>query len=164
MWTGQPKTGIVLRPFDLFVIPFSLFWFGGVLFIFGTTLFANDSPSFLPIFFIPFIAIGSYITFGRFLVDIKRRAGTSYGITEKRIIIKSGLFSKNTQSINIKTLSDISIQEKSNKSGTITFGPEDIRSMMMNNMNIGFGKQASKLETIDDVRNVYNLILKLQHS
>jgi hypothetical protein len=61
--------------------------------------------------------------FGRFIVDARERERTFYGITSERIIIVSGLFSRRTKSLNLRTLTDISLIERPDGSGTITFGP-----------------------------------------
>ena len=85
VWTGRPGTGIIFRKIDIFLIPFSLIWFGMILFvIFGVSTSPSENsntpwPVFL--FLIPFLFAGCYVTFGRFLIDKRRRANTVYGIT-----------------------------------------------------------------------------------
>ncbi|NII83328.1 PH domain-containing protein [Pedobacter sp. SG908] len=106
--------------------------------------------------------MGLYITLGRFFVDAKKRANTVYGITSDRIIISSGIFSREIKSINIKTLSDITINQKSDNSGTITLGPADFRNVMMQGIEWPGLKQPTRLEFIEDVKNVYDQIINLQ--
>ena len=124
IWTGKPKTGIVFRSSDVFLIPFSLFWAGFAVF-WETSVLATDAPFFFKLWGIPFVLVGLYITVGRFFLDAKKRANTIYGITNDRIIIKTGLFSREIKSLNIRTLSDITINQKADNSGTITLGPSD---------------------------------------
>src|SRR4029079_14744189 len=76
-----------------------------------------------PLFGLPFVVMGLYIIFGRFFVDAWSRERTVYGITSERMIIISGLFSQQTKSLQLRTLSEISLTERSDGSGTITFGP-----------------------------------------
>lgn len=76
-----------------------------------------------PLFGVPFLVIGLYLVFGRFIVDARIRERTFYGLTSERIVIVSGLFSRRTKSLNLRTLSDISLTERPDGSGTITFGP-----------------------------------------
>src|SRR5438128_1443265 len=121
VWTGKPKTGIVFRSSDIFFIPFSLLW-GGFAIFWETTVITTSAPFFFKLWGIPFVLVGFYMIIGRFFTDARKRAGTVYGITEDRIIIRSGLFNKGIKSLNIRTLSDVSFTQKADHSGTITLG------------------------------------------
>lgn len=160
-WTGKPKTGIILRGSDAFLIPFSLLWCGFAIFWESTVVFTG-APFFFKLWGIPFVAVGLYITVGRFFVDAKKRAGTRYGLTEDRVIIKSGLFSKNVKSFNIKAVADISYKEKADGSGTITLGTADPRYAMMEGVEWPGAKQPPRLELIDDVKTVYDKLIAIQ--
>ncbi|MDO3624636.1 PH domain-containing protein [Mucilaginibacter sp. BT774] len=170
VWTGRPGTGIIFRKIDIFLIPFSLIWFGMIIFvIFGVSTSPSENsntpwPVFL--FLIPFLSAGCYVTFGRFFIDKRRRANTVYGITNDRIIIRSGVFSQKVNSFNIKTLSNLSIDEKSDGTGNIVFSQNNFMFGMMSGMMVqGMGtKFVPSFESIADVRSVYNIILKLQRS
>ncbi len=122
IWAGKPKTGIIFRSSDVFLIPFSLLWCGFTVF-WETSVIASGAPFFFKIWGIPFVLAGLYITGGRFFIDAKKRANTVYGITSDRIIIKSGIFNQSIKSLNIRTLTDITIDQKSDNSGTVTLGP-----------------------------------------
>jgi len=108
------------------------------------------------------VLVGLYITVGRFFIDAKKRANTVYGITSDRIIIKTGIFSKEIKSLYIKTLSDITINQKADNSGTITLGPTDSRYAMMQGMEWPGVKQPPRLEFIEEVKGVYDKIIDLQ--
>jgi len=161
VWSGKPKTGIVFRSTDIFLIPFSFLWAGFALF-WESTVIIHDAPILFKLWGIPFILVGLYVTIGRFFLDAKKRAGTTYGITANRIIIMSGIFNKEIKSLNIKTLSDITIIEKSDRSGTITFGPTDFRATMMEGFDWPGAKQPPKLDFIEEVKIVYDKIIDLQ--
>ena len=162
IWTGKPKTGIIFRGSDAFMIPFSLLW-GGFAIFWETSVIATGSPLFFKLWGIPFVLIGLYMIVGRFFVDAKKRSNTTYGLTSDRIIIKSGIFSsRDVKSLNIRTLSDITIDQKADNSGTITFGPTDMRYAMMQGMEWQGSKQPPKLEFIEDVKKVYDKIIDLQ--
>lgn len=134
-WCGQPLQGIRLSRQDLFLIPFSLLWGGFAILwevmalgIFFCASAEEDAPPLpvaiiFPLFGLPFVLIGLYLIFGRFFVDARRRARTFYGITDSRIIILTGLFSQTVKTLNLRTLSDLSMSQKADGSGTITFGP-----------------------------------------
>jgi len=161
IWTGKPRTGIMLRSSDVFLIPFSLLW-GGFAVFWESSVLATDAPFFFKLWGIPFVLAGIYMIIGRFFIDAKKRENTIYGITTDRIVIKSGVFSTDIKSLNIKTLSDITINQKSDNSGTITLGPTDMRYSMMQGMEWPGNKQPPKLEFIDDVKSVYDKIIDLQ--
>ncbi len=54
------------------------------------------------------------------------RANTEYAVTNERAIIVSGLFRRKVKSLNLKSIPDISMSEKSDGSGTITFGESSV--------------------------------------
>jgi hypothetical protein len=162
LWTGKPKTGIVFRRTDAFLIPFSLLW-GGFAFFWEAMAIATSTPLFFKLWGIPFVLVGLYIMIGRFFVDAKQRAKTIYGITPYRIIIKSGLFTQNIQSFNIKNITGLTLSEKPDGSGTITFGTGDA---VANNQagKLRSYKLSPRLELIDDVKTVYNKLIELQRN
>jgi len=61
--------------------------------------------------------------FGRFVVDSKSRAGTAYAVTDRRVVIVSGTLSRSVKTLPLRTLSELTLDEKNDGSGTITFGP-----------------------------------------
>ncbi|MDP4723728.1 MAG: PH domain-containing protein [Crocinitomicaceae bacterium] len=161
IWTGQPKKGIVFRTADLFLIPFSLAWCGFAIFWFVSAL--RSVVPFFALFGVPFVIIGLIFVFGRFVIDAKQRANTFYALTEERIIIKSGIYKKSIKSLNLRTLSDIELEEKSNGSGTISIGPKNPMLIWNNGMNWMPGANATpSLDLIEDARKVYKLIVDLQ--
>jgi hypothetical protein len=160
IWTGQPKKGIVFRTADFFLIPFSLFWCGFAIFWFVSAL-CSGVP-FFALFGVPFVIIGLFYVFGRFIIDAKQRANTFYALTEERIIIKSGVYKISIKSLNLRTLTDIELEEKSNGSGTISFGPKNPLLYWRNRMNwMPAANDTPALELIEDARRVYKLIVDL---
>lgn len=163
VWYGRPKQGIVFRSSDAFMIPFSLLW-GGFAIVWETSAILGGAPLFFCIFGVPFVVIGLYIIFGRFIVDAKQRERIYYGVSTERVIIISGLFNKRVKSLNIKTLSDISLTEKSNKFGTITFGPTNfINSWYAGASWPGMGNITPSFELIPNAKEVYNQIREIQN-
>lgn len=159
LWTGKPKSGVVFRQADIFLIPFSVLWCGFAIF---WVIMASQAGIFA-LFGIPFVIIGLIFVFGRFIIDSKQRENTTYGLTEDRIIIKSGITSKKIKSLNIRTLSDIEYSEKNDGSGTISFGPKNPMMILGNGMNWWPGIKANpQLDLIPNVRKVYSQIIELQ--
>ena len=103
---------------------------------------------------------------GRFIHDSKKRAKTFYGLTDQRAIIISGLFSKSVKSLNLRSLSDVSLSEKSDKSGTITFGQENQMMSFFggNNFPGMVGSNVPKFELIDNAKEVYDQLRAQQMS
>lgn len=121
IWSGQPKAGLLFRPADLFLIPFSFLWAGfAVFWEFGAI--GGGAPFFFMIWGIPFLLVGAYITVGRFFVDAAMRARTHYALTNQRVLIIGGLFSRTVKTLALRSLPEIALVERRDGSGTITFG------------------------------------------
>ncbi|HEX9003318.1 MAG TPA: PH domain-containing protein, partial [Blastocatellia bacterium] len=159
----QPRGGIIFRGSDLFLIPFSLMW-GGFAIFWEAAVLTTDGPFFFKLWGIPFVTVGLYMIFGRFLVDARQRKQTYYGVTNERVIIVSGIFSKKVKSLNLRTLSDISVDEKSDGSGTITFGPSNPSSQWFGGAQFpGWQQQAAPaFDLIPNAKNVYEVIRDAQ--
>ena len=149
-----------------FIVPFCLAWLGFVLFWQHNMLKLNGGfPSF---FGIPFICIGLYVLVGRFFGDALRRKNTTYAITDNRVIIKSGIFSKTIKSLNIKTISDLTVREKTDGTGTISLGPTVYGNALFDNgsfstmSNQRGARLPPRLELIDEVGRVYNILVQQQ--
>ena len=170
VWSGQPRRGIRLRAADLFIIPFSILWCGFFIFWEAEVLTMSKFKAAGPIgivfalFGLPFVVIGLHLVFGRFLADAAARKRTFYGLTSDRILIVSGWLSRRTKSLNLRTLSDISLIERRDGSGTITFGPSSPFGQWF---PMGSWPGAGQLappafDMIDDAKTVYDLIRETQ--
>lgn len=162
VWTGTPKKGIIFRKSDIFIIPFSIIWCGFAIF---WIIMASKAGGLFGLLGIPFVLIGLLLAFGRFFIDKKQREKTFYGITDTRILIRSGIFSKKVDSIHIKTLTNLEFSEKADGSGTIKLGPNDPRDPfgLASSMSWWPGIKATpSLSDIENVREAYNIIIKFQ--
>jgi len=122
LWAGRPQQGIIFRSSDVFLIPFSFLWCGFAIF-WEFNVLTTGAPFFFKLWGIPFVVVGLYLVAGRFIADVKQREKTYYGITDDRVVIVSGLFQRKIKTLNLQNISDISLTERSNGRGTITFGP-----------------------------------------
>ena len=175
LWSGQPRRGIRLRPQDAYMIPFSLLWGGFAFFWESMVVFGpargrphGGSASGAPIFFmlwgVPFVLMGIYVIIGRFFVDAWSRERTRYAVTNERVIIESGLFTRQTKSLQLRTLSDVSLTERAGGNGAITFGPASFPASMFSAGGWpGSGRSGPPaFELLENAREVYDLIRRAQ--
>ena len=163
LWAGQPRRGLVLRGSDAFFIPFSLLW--ASIAISGSTAAGRSGAPFpFALFDLLFVVVAAYIVFGRFFVEALLRQKTFYAVTPRRIIIASGLLSRKIRSLPLKTLSEVSISERSKGVGTITFGPQHPFGSF-GGMSAWPGAQqlqSPKFDLVPEARRVYETVRKAQ--
>ena len=159
LWTGKPIQGLIFRIADIFLIPFSLLWAGGAFFGAITTL--REGVYFFSLFLIPFVCMGIYITIGRFIHDIQSRKHTIYGITEERVLIRSGIFKTKIKSLSIRNLPSISVTHEKDGRGSIFLGPAEYKPFAFQGQWPGM-HEGPKLERIDDVKSVYSRLIEIQ--
>ena len=163
LWSGQPSQGIQFRAQDVFLIPFSLMW-GGFAIFWEYSVIKTAAPFFFTIWGIPFVIIGLYMIFGRFITDSKQRENTYYGVTNDRIIIVQGLVKQKIKSLNLRTLSDVTMSQKNDGSGSISFGPGNpIASWLIGTSWPGIGANfPPSFDAIPNVSDVYRTIMDAQ--
>ena len=71
----------MLRASDAFAIPFGLLWCGFAIFWEWSVVSGGRAPWFFELWGVPFVAVGLYLVFGRFIADAYQRGRTVYGIT-----------------------------------------------------------------------------------
>jgi hypothetical protein len=160
LWAGVPRQGIMLRPADSFAIPFSVLWGGFAVFWVVSVL--RSGARFLWVFGLPFVGVGFYVTVWRFVADAQRRARTSYFVTSSRIVLIRGARTPVTTSLLLTTLSNVTMTERPDGTGTINFGMMDPRLAMYANMSFPGMPQLTSFESIPDVRTVYGIIHSAQ--
>jgi hypothetical protein len=161
LWSGRPPQGVMFRTSDIFLIPFSLLWGGIACF---WTLAASASGGCFGLWGLPFVLVGMYMIFGRFFADVVQRSNTIYAVTSERIIIVTGLFSKQIKSLSLRTLTEITLDAKHSGRGTISFGPSYPLGSWYRGMpwpgTERYGSPA--FEKIDDAPQVYQQIRQAQ--
>ena len=171
LWSGQPRSGVRLRLQDAYLIPFSLLWGGFAIFwefmaVTQTSKAPGPVAVVFPLFGLPFVFVGLYLIFGRFFADAYGRARTYYGVTSERIIIVSGIFSQQVKSLQLRTLTDVSLTQSGDGSGTITFGPTNMRNTLFPaGAWPGTGRYASPcFDLIERAKEVYDVIRSAQRA
>jgi len=157
LWSGIPVQGLRFQDGDALMIPFTLFWCAA--FVLPDYLpgwhkgFASDGFD-----LVAFVAIVPYLLVGRYLYDRYRRARTYYGVTDRRVvIIEQRWGGRETTDMSLTGLWELSLKERADKSGTITFGPPNPVFSAR-----GGAKKRSPTFQIEDVRRVYDLIRDAQ--
>ena len=170
LWTGQPLRQVIFHPIDWYAIPFSLLWGGFAIFWeWGATgHFANskDSPSiFMELWGIPFIVMGQYMIWGRFLYTAWKKGRTYYAVTTKRVLVVTSGATRKVVSGYLRTLDSVALTTRQDGIGTVKFSPEpEPESSFWNSRRRKGGPQLdinlSRLAFYDvpDVRSVYGLI------
>jgi hypothetical protein len=160
---GCPRQGLLLRASDALLIPFSLLWAGFAVF-WESSVILTGAPLFFLVWGVPFVLAGAYIVIGRFIIDARRRARTAYGVTDQRALIVSGWFSREVRSLPLRTLSELSLSERRDGSGTIRFGRGDSRMGWMGDPSWpGAAKMSPPaFEMIPEARRVYEHIQQAQ--
>lgn len=172
LWADQPLSGKLFSPADIFIIPFSLFWLGFAIFwMVMASAGARTAPGsvgiIFPLFGLPFVLIGLYLVFGRFIYAHYRRKNTSYAVTDKRIIIMIKRVNKTVRSEKISSITTMDKYVRRDGSGTITFGmmsyPMEYSSSRMYYGRRGYYRNMGfAFENIKDVDNVYRIINELR--
>jgi hypothetical protein len=158
LWSGRPRQGIVLRGSDALGIPFSLLWCGFAIF-WEHGVITSNAPLFFTLWGVPFVLVGLYMVVGRFFFDAQQRARTFYAITPERILIITVMFARKVKSLNLNTLTDISLTESRGGEGDITFGPQNgYPSFFGSSGWPGNPQQAPRFELVSNAKSVYERI------
>lgn len=129
LWSGQPLKKVIFHQRDLFTIPFSLLWGGfaifwewGVTGHFVGSPHGHPAPAFFELWGIPFVVIGQYLIWGRFVYTAWKKGRTYYGITNKRVIVICEGFGRKVIDGYLRNLDSASLSLRSDGIGTIEFG------------------------------------------
>ena len=122
LWAGQPAQGLRFQVCDLFRLPFGLAVAAFVV-LWEVITFRPGTPIAFRLVGLPFLAAGFHLSVGRFFVDARRRSHTFYGITDRRLLIRTGASRPNLRTFSFAEDFAISLRERPDGTGTILFGP-----------------------------------------
>lgn len=157
LWRGRPGKGKLVMAQDAFMIPFSILWCSFAIF-WEATVLLSDGPMIMKLWGIPFVCVGLYLVFGRFLWTAHRRKQTAYAITDRKIIFRKG---NKVEILDRTNLPAIHVEIFKDGSGTILFGQEW-------NYHRHSGRFAFPapgiwtLENVPDAMNVYQFLVNRQ--
>jgi hypothetical protein len=95
---------------------FAIVWEGSVLFFAGNS---GGPPIFFVLWGIPFVVVGQFLIWGRFLAKRWDRARTIYALTDQRVLILKG---RSLQSMYLVQLPGITQSSRADGSGSLEFG------------------------------------------
>ncbi len=114
LWAGRPKQGLAFRGWDVLYVPFGgLLLVGGSIFI--VLAISETGDPFLALFLSLWLLAAAYMAVGRFFVDARRRASTWYAVTNMRALIISGKELGRVQSVNLRSLQEITFTRRADK-------------------------------------------------
>jgi len=169
LWAGQPNPRVIFHSDDWTMIPFSLLWGGFAIFWEATVLgFWGHPKHSPPVFFvlwgIPFVLVGQYLIWGRFLYDawIKRR--TYYAVTDRRVLVLQEGRKRETSFIYIDAIP--TIEREGGQTGTLWFGQKSPVVAGRGQKTRGWSRfrvgDIPVFADIDDMDSVYRLVVDLR--
>lgn len=121
LWEGRPdKRTYVLRG-SWFLLPFSVLW-GGFAIYWEYLALTHGAPPMFALFGVPFVALGLYLILGRFWVAAREADRTTYGLTDRRVLIQTGALNRRLIDLPLANLPAIEFREGRSGFGTIVFG------------------------------------------
>jgi hypothetical protein len=126
-WAGMPNPRVIFHSDDWAAIPFTLiwtaffvFWEADALGIWGRASRAGGTDLFMALWGIPFLIVGNYMVWGRFLVDAWLKRRTYYGVTNRRILILHEGWKRKTNWMYLEAIP--TIEREGTTMGTLWFG------------------------------------------
>jgi len=114
---------------------------------------------FMCLFILPFLAFAGYMAFGRFWFEARKRARSVYGLTRDRLLVVSGGWKRTFKSYDLSSMTDLSLEERRDGSGDITFGPANPMAQWFGGFGSFPGMQSSPaLESVPEVSKLFRLI------
>jgi hypothetical protein len=159
----RPEWLIDLISFSLFWGGFAIFWEAGVSGLWGKH--SNGQWIFGMLWGIPFVVIGQYLIWGRFVYAAWLKRRTYYAVTNRRVLVIQDGWKRQVASAYIDSLPSLSKEGCTNGIGILRFGPEE---NLWSNTRGWRGWNAlsfTGLPTfvdIDDVDSVYRLVSDLR--
>ena len=171
LWTGQPNGKVIFHTSDFALIPFSLLWGGFAIFwesdvlgYWGTPHKTGTNPVswFMVLWGIPFVVIGQYLIWGRFVFQWWRKKKTFYAVTDKRVLIVDEVWNRKLTSVRLTENIFLDRSTRLDGIGTLRFGmPQLVKKSWSWWGNFESEARPSLLD-IDEVERVYAMITNSQ--
>ena len=169
LWAAKPNNSVIFHREDVFLIPFSLLWGGFAIFweagVAGLwdNFMKHSGPSyFMMLWGIPFIVVGQYLIWGRFVYAGWKKRRTYYAVTNRRVLVIQEGWKRLMSSAYLDTLPTMIKVGGSNGIGTLRFAPSE---PAWSSRRGGFGTwdamavgDVPVFTDIDDLDSVYRLV------
>ncbi len=166
IWAGQPEPRL-FSSYDFFLIPFGLVFFGFTIFwLLGASGFLSEPHQFSAfglLFGIPFVSMGFYMAFGRFIAKSWKQRNTYYAVTNQRVLVFCTVPNRYLQTLSIDAIPTLNKSANSAGTGTIDFGVITFPASITANSGIDFftasGESlAPAFYDVKDVDSIFELI------
>jgi hypothetical protein len=122
----------------------------------------HPASAFFMLWGIPFVVIGQYMIWGRFILAAWKKRRTFYALTNRRAVVVQDGWSRKTASAYLDTLPTLIKEGGSNGIGTLRFTPaESMWSGRRNNWGVWDGMSIGDVPVfrdIEDVDSIYRLV------
>jgi hypothetical protein len=170
-WSGMPNPSVVFHSDDWTTILFSLMWTGFFVFceaqslgLWRTASRSAEKNTFMVFWCIPFLLLGNYMVWGRFLEDAWLKRRTYYAVTNRRVLILQEGWKRKTSATFLGMIPNI--EREGTATGTLWFGPKypiiARRGQNKRNMSRFSIGEVPVFADIGDVDSVYRLIMDLR--
>ena len=168
-WTGRPNPAVIFHKEDWGVIPFSLLWGGFAIFwLLGASGLGNfwtNRPHgtfqwFGVIWGTPFVLLGQYFIWGRFVHSRWRKRRTYYALTDRRaIIVEDGFSGRKASSAYFESTTMVDKWARRDGIGSISFGGPVQGEWRWGRNN---PPRVPTFDDIDNVDSVYQIAARLR--
>lgn len=170
-WSGMPNPRVIFHSDDWTAIPFSLIWTGFFVFceaqslgLWTTASRSAEKNTFMVFWCIPFLLLGNYMVWGRFVADAWLKRRTYYAVTNRRVLILQEGWKRKTSATFLGMIPNI--EREGTSTGTLWFGPKypilagrGQNKRSMSRFSIG---EVPVFADIVDVDSVYRLVMDLR--
>ena len=159
LWLGKPETLHLLSAQDVFLIPFSFLWFGFAVFWEGLVI--KNGASLFSLFGIPFVLMGLYFVFGRFIYRWYLLKHTTYVITTQKILRRRN---KKVEMLQGYSMPPVQVKEHRDGLKSILFGQSSFFQTSGVNRRSSFGEPGFALEFLSDAERALRAINSIRSS
>src|SRR5439155_19204260 len=121
LWVGRPDPEKRFAKIDLFAVPFSVMF--GAFAVFWEASALASGPAFFALWGVPFVAMGLYLIFGRFIYKARLKRRTVYAVTNRRVLkLVTHSRGDTLDALFIDTIPAVNRDIGANGSGSVVFG------------------------------------------